>query len=337
MIRISTIAAIVFLASCSNAQNDRLFNSTGTFIGSKSAFHSRCINDLAEGVSPLYDFDAACSCILPTILELSDVQQARSSDFLSHFDFISALLSDPTARLRLETCMRASALHDTPIRSLSPEELQRFENSLFDIMSNPNIALPGVDVRALCQCYIQSLFAKNVTIGALSSAQDPNSHMYNEIMVPCINASKTMSETSPTSSVGEDVNGPSGPTEVTVSLVQGVHKVKVQIGELQRYFIIDSGAGDCFISKSFLDDLKQHGLVSPSDALEPQYYLLADGSQVLCDRYRIPEIRIGEYSVKDVVVAIIDQNIHFLLGKSALDKFSSWGIDASNSRLFLTK
>lgn len=339
MVRISSIVAIMLLSSCTNAQKDDLINSSGTFIGSRSAFHSECVNVLAKESSPLYDFDAACTCILEAVLSLNEVRQATSPDFLSRFDFISALLSDPTSRLQLETCMRSSALHDTPIKSLGVDKLQQLENSLVDIMTSvPAVDMPDVNVRALCHCFVQELVTQNLTVSSLLTAQDPNSPLYNEIMVPCVDASRNTPKTNSSTVVQEkEIDGPSGTTEVPITHIQNIHKVKIQIGDLDRYFIIDSGAGDCIVSKSFMNELMQRGLAHSSDQLQPKHYSMADGSQILCDRYRVHGLKVGEYTLQNVIVATIDQNIHFLMGISALDKFASWRIDASRSRLILTK
>jgi len=117
----------------------------------------------------------------------------------------------------------------------------------------------------------------------------------------------------------------------------GVYFIVVSIGKVSRKFILDSGASDVSISETLEKELKNAGVITQANYLSPALYKLANGNVVECRRILVPEMTIGNYTVKNVTVSVFNKGGELLLGKSFLDKFSKWTIDNNTQTLKLEK
>lgn len=96
---------------------------------------------------------------------------------------------------------------------------------------------------------------------------------------------------------------------------------------LTEKFIVDSGAADVSIPANIASTLKQLGTLTGADLLGSKIYMMADGSKVPSEIYRIASLRIGGMEIKDVTVRISAENSHLLLGQSFLSRLQSWSMD----------
>lgn len=124
---------------------------------------------------------------------------------------------------------------------------------------------------------------------------------------------------------------------VQLTEVGGVYYLPVTIGNLTKDFILDSGASDVLISQEIEKKLIESKIITKSNYLSSSLYKIADGSIIECRRLLLPEIKIGNYIVKNVIASINSSGNTLLLGKSFLDKFQSWTIDNSKQILKLEK
>lgn len=124
---------------------------------------------------------------------------------------------------------------------------------------------------------------------------------------------------------------------VALTKIGGVYHLPVTIGNLTKNFILDSGASDVLISQEIEKNLIDNKKITKSNYLSPALYKIADGSIIECRRLLLPEIKIGNYIVKNVIASINSNGNTLLLGKSFLDKFQSWTIDNNKQILKLEK
>jgi clan AA aspartic protease (TIGR02281 family) len=117
---------------------------------------------------------------------------------------------------------------------------------------------------------------------------------------------------------------------VPVKRQGNTYSVEISIGGKNLVYIIDSGASEMFISNSTEKFLLDLGIIRNSDYLPSKTFVLADGSEKIYRRVKIPTIRIGTIKVEDVEAAITEDNSPLLLGKSFLDKFKSWKVNNAN-------
>src|SRR6516225_4895254 len=87
-------------------------------------------------------------------------------------------------------------------------------------------------------------------------------------------------------------------------------------GVLTEKFIIDSGAADVSIPANIAAQLKQSGTMKGTDLLGSKTYMMADGTKVPSDIYRLASLRIGGMVMENVTVRISAENSHLLLGQS---------------------
>lgn len=92
-----------------------------------------------------------------------------------------------------------------------------------------------------------------------------------------------------------------------------------------------------FISEEFEKELISSGILKKNNYQTPGLYQIADGSIIECRRIIIPELKIGNFIVKNVSASVGKGQTPLLLGKSLLDKFKSWKIDNLRETLKLEK
>ena len=96
---------------------------------------------------------------------------------------------------------------------------------------------------------------------------------------------------------------------------------------LTKKFIVDSGAADVSIPADVAWTLKSSGTMTGADFLGRKTYMLADGSKVPSEIYRIASLKIGGMLIENVTVRIAAENSDLLLGQSFLKRLKSWSMD----------
>jgi clan AA aspartic protease (TIGR02281 family) len=118
------------------------------------------------------------------------------------------------------------------------------------------------------------------------------------------------------------------PQAVPVEPHNGAFTIPVVLnGVLTAKFIVDSGAADVSIPADIAARLKTLGTMTGADFLGSKTYMLADGSKVPSDIYRIASLRIGSMVMHDVTVRIAAEKSDLLLGQSFLSRLRSWSMD----------
>jgi clan AA aspartic protease (TIGR02281 family) len=121
---------------------------------------------------------------------------------------------------------------------------------------------------------------------------------------------------------------------VPIEAHDGAYAVPVLInGVLTENFIIDSGSADVSIPAGVAAALIRSGTMSGSDLIGSKTYVMADGSRVPSDTYRLSSLKIGDLVMQNVTVRVAAEKSHFLLGQSFLSRLKSWSMD--NGKLIL--
>ena len=98
-------------------------------------------------------------------------------------------------------------------------------------------------------------------------------------------------------------------------------------GVLAEKFIVDSGAADVSIPADVASALKRVGAMTSADFLGTRNYMMADGSLVPSEIYRLASLRIGGMVMHDVTVRVAAEKSDLLLGQSFLSRLKSWSMD----------
>ncbi len=331
-------ALLAFLLPAINmqAQDDILTNRVGTKIGTRSAFNAKCHKAWTdEPMFAIFDRDRFCECVLPIVLSTEAIATAKNVNVLENVDLGILIMSNDDSFDHLTTCTELN-MNGIRLASLGEEGLTEMrEQCAVQLREEPTIQNAGADPVKLCDCVFGAIVARDLTIGDVYTAMDPNSPLYNEVFMPC--AIEAMPATSVYRPSPADISGPSETITVPVLTLSNVHKVKIRLGGADQYFIIDSGAEDCFISTKLATELEQSGAIDKSVILDDREYLLADGTRITCKRHVINGMQIGPLTADRVVAASMDQNIQYLLGKSFLQKFKRWHIDEAAKTLTLER
>ena len=106
-------------------------------------------------------------------------------------------------------------------------------------------------------------------------------------------------------------------------------KVKVSFGGVLKYMTVDSGCSEVLIDGDLAKELKRQGIIAPGSYEGIERFILADGSEVWIEKFKVSTIQIGDCEMKDFVVGVIDEG-GMLLGMGFWGLFDSWSIDQSN-------
>ncbi len=188
-----------------------------------------------------------------------------------------------------------------------------------------------LDVRKYCECALAKIEENgHMDLADLQQMRDRNSVMAHELAWPCVEAALYASGTG-TGGLRGDLERD---TIVVLNTPRGI-KVKVAMGDGEYYFLFDSGASDIMISTGLERELTRSGSIG--GYLDSLSYEMANGDIIQCRRALVNGIRLGGFSVDSAVVAVYDGDIDYLLGKSFLDKFTSWSFIENGEKLVLVR
>jgi len=126
------------------------------------------------------------------------------------------------------------------------------------------------------------------------------------------------------------------PLEVILDKRNGVLLVPVLINNaLTLDFVLDSGAADVSIPADVVLTLIRTGTLTEADFSGTKTYVLADGSKVPSQTFRIRSLKVGNRILENVSGSVASVNGSLLLGQSFLNRFKSWSIDNARQVLLL--
>ncbi|TSA43924.1 hypothetical protein D4R49_01485 [bacterium] len=100
-------------------------------------------------------------------------------------------------------------------------------------------------------------------------------------------------------------------------------------------FVVDSGAADVSIPADVVSTLMRTGTLKQSDFLGKKTYVLADGSKLPSQTFRIRSMKVGDRVIEKLTGSVAPLQGSLLLGQSFLSRFKSWSIDNKQHVLLL--
>ena len=129
---------------------------------------------------------------------------------------------------------------------------------------------------------------------------------------------------------------PPGRKVVQLENLGGIFVVPVAInGIITLKFIVDSGAADVSIPADVVMTLMRTGTVTTDDFLEKKTYVLADGSQIPSQTFRIRSLKVGPVVIENVTASVTNARADLLLGQSFLSRLNSWSLDNQRHALII--
>ncbi len=193
-------------------------------------------------------------------------------------------------------------------------------------------------ITSFCTCQLELIRNKKITDIEMESINDPNSILFYQVMSTCgdpfNNEEHFKSEWSASSA--KDINGPEKDTVRMLSL-NGMHYVKIKVGSVVYFWLLDTGASDMLITKDLEQKLLDENFLSLNNYLGTGKYEMANGETDTCRKYKIENIQIGHSSIANMIIAVSDKAKRVIAGKSILNKFSNWMIDNKENILVVSK
>ena len=115
---------------------------------------------------------------------------------------------------------------------------------------------------------------------------------------------------------------------------RGIYVVPVLINDaITLDFVVDSGAADVSIPADVVMTLMRTKTLQELDFLGQKTYVLADGSKVPSQTFRIRSLKVGGKVIENVNGSIASEKGPLLLGQSFLSRFKSWSVDNTKHEL----
>lgn len=317
----------------------------GVSLGLRSALISGCAE---KSESTMMDFNGVevdalsyCSCVFDQL-----IPNINSWEFERAIreDRIDMLFQKEENLAILMQCVEPSLRFEDDYK-FSAEDYGEFETSLGikmcvnEVMTSKETQghFSKTDAEAYCECAITELLKAGFTWKDVSQFEDENSQIFNEIFVPCLNNLTESSQVFGSSNTyrSSDIDGGEYRSVVPLINYLGIgYKLKISIGGVTNYYVFDTGASDLIINRDIERELLLNGSLRRESYLEKTEYTMANNEIVTAQLVKLDNVVIGGYTVNNVVIAIIDEG-SLLCGKSLLDKFRDWNLDAKNEELIL--
>jgi clan AA aspartic protease (TIGR02281 family) len=339
MLKYATFYFVILISFSAFAQSDYddgyIYMKCGTKLGKKRDLIDWCAEQYKDTNSKNAK---TCVCKWTTIAKHYTFKEFSALVDIYGYDLTKIIYMDKDLATisEFEDC----AKNQVEEKLFNTKGYESFEEEFpFDCISElkSNIDLKAVDINEFiyCSCIKEEIQKRGYTLLKLDQIKDKDPVFFNDVFILCMNKPGVLKETSISKN---DVFGNSKYAYVPLINKAGSFEVKINFGNFSKYFILDSGASDILISSNFERELLLEGIIKTENYLTDNYYSLADGSIIKCRRILLNNIKIADFTVNNVIIAVINNsNNSLLLGKSFLDKFSNWAIDNKNSTLYLEK
>lgn len=338
-----TILIFNFCTFNNNAQEiENLYAKDGVLLGNKSELTTQCAKtiDVKSNIS-FNEKYRVCECNLELISkfytskEIIELIKSGKSPYTEIYNS-----KNPEIRKDFEECSAKYLEILDPKQNLTTMTKNFSENFIiaceYNLNNDSEIDKSKIDIDKYCECLNNECVKKGISISDIKDFEDKNSIAYNEILQRCVNTAGVIKRTKIETN-SDDIKGVNKVGIVDIINNGASYKVKISIGNISKYFIIDSGATDSSISSDFERELLLEGIIKRESYLDDKYYTLADGTIIKCRVLLLDNIKIGEFTVKNVIFSVTDNGTDLLLGKSLLNKFTKWTISNEKHNLYLEK
>ena len=189
-----------------------------------------------------------------------------------------------------------------------------------------------------CDCFAKNLLKieKSKLREVINEWKSLSGEYNNGVVFPCIQLAQNKARQKNDMYNPNDIIGSVDSSTIELLRIGDSKMVQVTIGDITKYYVLDTGA-DLLI----IDDKSEHELISnkkllPSMFIGEKQLRLADNRQVNAKIYKINNVRIGDYIVRNIEIGVIE-NGFLLCGMSLLKKFKDWKIESELNVLKLFK
>ncbi len=318
------------------AQSGSIHTKEGLPILGKKQLISNCLQSFHKAPSDSLA-RLVCQCQVSKLDNYFTARQYRHHTFKGVIDLAAMIKEDSLMNAQINACFKGTG--NTILMQAEGFEDEFLATCKENIVNSTTKTLSPDHISQFCQCQLQMIKTKRLTDADMATLSNPNSLLFFETMYTCgdpFDNARTTTTSQWKETAANDVNGPPSDT-IDVLTMNGLTYVKMKTGSLVQFWLFDTGASDLLINTDMEKTLTEEGILSGENSLGTGEYELANGTIDTCRKYRINNIRIGNYWVNNVTVAVSDTARRIIIGKSLLNKFSNWILDNRNNYLLLHK
>ncbi|RYZ56517.1 MAG: hypothetical protein EOO14_12225 [Chitinophagaceae bacterium] len=277
-----------------------------------------------------------CECQAAELDRRFTNQQFKKYTKKNVIDFAALIKEDSLVQEDLQDCFMASGKTALLQAERSADDFRKQCEEAIRESSSKALLKERID--AFCQCQLEMVKSRQLTDQELQTMRDPNSLLFFEMMYRCGSpydkGNGLHHNWTPAS--GADVKGPSSDS-INVLNINGMTFVKLKVGSLVKVWLFDTGASDMLINTDMETDLKKETILGPSNYLGVGEYEMANGTIDSCRQYRVNGIRLGSFTLDNVIVSVSEKGQRIIVGKTILNKFRSWTLNNQDNKLYLYK
>ncbi|WP_162946227.1 retroviral-like aspartic protease family protein [Chitinophaga barathri] len=316
-------------------QKDFVLSKEGYPLFTKKQYIDVCKKDLgADKNSP--EANAICECMVTRLDRRYTLKQIKAYEKHHETDAVIVLMKQDTLLAReFQQCYEAGSQANI---FFPPAYARAFRDKMAErYLFEEKDSSQRERIEKYCDCAIRIMQKKKMTLKMLDELVDENALLSNEIRYNCGDILKTTANNTVwNAGMRNDISGPETDT-VYVLQLQNSTKVKVKIGPLISAWTLDSGADDLLVSDSLVNKLMEMKLLSPQDFIGEGYYRVANDQPMQVKIYRLPQLQVGKFTLRNVILTANKDVRGYLLGKGFLNKFSRWTLDNRKEVLILEK
>jgi len=331
------IIAIIFCLSVIqiNAQNKFIYTSDGRQIMRRQELIESCLRSLHTNE---YDATAVsiCECQVDNLDRRFSYKQYKKYNHGGLIDIQSLLNEDTIAKRNIQDCFTKSG--KTMLIQAQGFESDFIDSCVQSIRRNTNKKLDNATVKNFCSCQLNLIKTKKLSDAQLHDLENPNSLLFYEVMYTCGDPLIEKGEiiNNWTKDAKNDITGPDVDS-INIVTINGLSYLQMKTGSLVQFWLFDTGASVLFINNDMEKTLQNEGVLTQQNYLGTGEYEMANGIVDTCRKYMAQNVRIGKYTVNNVVMAVTDKGKRIIVGRSLLNKFTNWMLDNEKNILILNK
>lgn len=317
------------------SQSDYIYSKEGTTVLNRRELINNCLKSLNTDRSNNSAL-SICECQINKLNLYFTKKQYRSVTANHTIDISKLIESDSVMNKRFQLCYTSS--NQTVLLSAQGFGKQMIDRCKENIISKAAGSVNSKKVESFCSCQLQIIKNQKITDTEMEAINDPNSILFYQVMSTCGDpyTDNNDNQTEWAASSQSDIVGPSKDTVRLLSF-NGMHYVKLKVGSVVYFWLLDTGASDMLITKELEEKLISENVLSKSNYLGTGQYEMANGILDTCRKYKIQNIKIGHSSINNLVIAVSDKARRVIASKSLLNKFTNWMINNKQNILILDK
>jgi len=317
------------------AQNDFIHTKEGFSILRKRELINDCLNSLHKDRSDATAL-SICECQVSKLDWHFTKKQYKQFTNGSTIYIDKLLESDSALKSEIDQCYTGSG--KTTLLQAEGFEDEFIDKCKQSIQQSTERKLDDNRLNAFCRCQLNMVKTKKLTDADMQTLSNPNSLLFYETMYTCGNpfAEQDNLDNTWSEAVAKDINGPLSDT-IHVLNMNGMTYLKMKTGSMVQFWLFDTGSSDLLINKDMETTLKAESIIKDENYLGTGQYEMANGMVDTCRKYTISGVRVGKFTLDNVVVAVTDKGKKIIAGRSLLNKFTNWIIDNKSNTLVLTK